>query len=137
MREQSHLDELFKEPTRTETYAKALMIAMKTKNITSLKIAWATIGQSLTQAQEVISLANVQLQGAVLSEWFRSLDASTRRGHALPREVRPDAGRFAAVCHHGRAPLVSCVVVKLFGQHVAVYGVLLCGGSSATSCFAF
>ena len=48
MREQSHLDELFKEPTRTETYAKALMIAMKTKNITSLKIAWATIGQSLT-----------------------------------------------------------------------------------------
>ena len=77
MREQSHLDELFKEPTRTETYAKALMIAMKTKNITSLKIAWATIGQSLTQAQEVISLANVQLQGAVLSEWFRSLDAGT------------------------------------------------------------
>jgi hypothetical protein len=73
----SHLDELFKEPTRTETYAKALMIAMKTKNITSLKIAWATIGQSLTQAQEVISLANVQLQGAVLSEWFRSLDAGT------------------------------------------------------------
>ena len=53
------------------------MIAMKTKNITSLKIAWATIGQSLTQAQEVISLANVQLQGAVLSEWFRSLDAGT------------------------------------------------------------
>ena len=77
MREQPHLDELFKEPTRTETYAKALMIAMKTKNITSLKIAWATIGQSLTQAQEVISLANVQLQGAVLSEWFRSLDAGT------------------------------------------------------------
>ena len=77
MREQSHLDELFKEPTRTETYAKALMIAMKTKNTTSLKIAWATIGQSLTQAQEVISLANVQLQGAVLSEWFRSLDAGT------------------------------------------------------------
>jgi hypothetical protein len=77
LREQSHLDELFKEPTRTETYAKALMIAMKTKNITSLKIAWATIGQSLTQAQEVISLANVQLQGAVLSEWFRSLDAGT------------------------------------------------------------
>ena len=57
--------------------SQALVIAMKSKNITSLKIGWATIGQSQTQAEEVISLANVQLQATVLSEWFRSLDAGT------------------------------------------------------------
>ena len=72
-----HLDELFREPTRTEAFAKSLVIAMKSKNINSLKIGWATLGQDQTQAQDIISLANVQLQAAVLSEWFRSLDAGT------------------------------------------------------------
>lgn len=71
------LDELFKEPTRTEAYAKSLVIAMKTKNINSLKIGWATLGQDQQQASEIISLAKVQLQAAVLSEWFRGLDAGT------------------------------------------------------------
>ena len=71
------LDELFQEPSRTEAYAKALVIAMKTKNINSLKIGWATLGQDQAQAEEIISLANVQLQAPVLSGWFRSLDAGT------------------------------------------------------------
>ena len=73
----ARLNELFQEPTRTETYAKALMIAMRTKNLNSLKIGWATLGQDQAQAQEVITLANVQLQASVLSEWFRALDAVT------------------------------------------------------------
>ena len=71
------LDELFQEPTRTEAYAKALVIAMKTKNINSLKIGWATLGQDQTQAEEIIALANVQLQAPVLSGWFKALEAGT------------------------------------------------------------
>merc|ERR1712194_539576 len=72
----SHLSEILKEET-AEMYANSIRVAMSKQGITTMKSAEKHIGKKMGTAQEIIALANVQLQAPVLSGWFQGLEAGT------------------------------------------------------------
>jgi hypothetical protein len=63
-----HLNEIIKDTT-AEMYANSIRVAMNKQGITSMKSASKTIGKNTRTAQDIIDIANVQLEPQLLQAW--------------------------------------------------------------------